>query len=69
MAGSVCPHSFVITRSWTDVHSSLLKAGAIHGASPYTLFFLGLRSNSSQRGPRGDVEQALIPVRGIGLTT
>src|SRR6185312_6713818 len=36
-AGAVCPHPGVITRSWTDVHSSRLKAESIHGLSPRAL--------------------------------
>ena len=36
-AGSYGPPSCVITQSCTDVHSSLPKTGAIHGASPRAL--------------------------------
>src|SRR6185437_3546440 len=66
-AGSVCPHSCVITRSWTDVHSSLLKAGAIRGASPRAFVLPWPARKQLPAGPRGDVEQALAPLAGSAL--
>jgi hypothetical protein len=58
-AGSVCPHSCVITRCGPASTPRSSKPAPAMAPPRIPSFFIGLRANSSRRGPCRDFEQAL----------